>query len=284
VLDRLLSWYRDNARDFPWRAPDRTAWGVLVCEVMSQQTPAPRIVEPWRRWMARWPTPASLAQEPAGEAIRMWDRLGYPRRAIRLHAAARSVVERHGGDVPGTVDALRALPGVGDYTAAATAAFAHGTRVVVLDVNIRRVLARTAGEADPGPGAPTRAERARAQTLLPAAAGVAVAWNAATMELGALVCTARRPDCASCPLRPSCPGPRATAAATRAQRRGHAWSGTDRHVRGLVMAELRAAPGELPPPRLEQVWHDRVQLLRCLDGLVADGLVTPTPNGFRLPA
>ncbi|MGF1648526.1 MAG: A/G-specific adenine glycosylase [Kineosporiaceae bacterium] len=281
MIAEVLTWYERSARDFPWRAPDRTPWGVLVCEVMSQQTPAARIVEPWRRWTARWPEPAALAAEAPGEAVRMWGRLGYPRRALRLHAAAVAVTERHCGQVPAAVPELRALPGVGDYTAAATAAFGHGVRVAVLDVNVRRVLARTAGDADPGPSAPTRHERERAQALLPADPATATRWNAAVMELGALVCTARRPSCGTCPLSRRCPGPRpATGRTTRAQ----PWHGSDRHVRGLVMALARDAEGAVPTATIDTVWPDRVQLARCVDGLVTDGLLEPVGGGLRLPA
>lgn len=280
MLTEVLAWYDRAARDFPWRAPDRTPWGVLVCEVMSQQTPAPRIVEPWRGWLARWPEPAGLAADAPGEAVRMWGRLGYPRRALRLHAAAVAVTERYAGQVPATVAELRALPGVGDYTAAATAAFGHGVRAAVLDVNVRRVLARTAGRDDPGPGAPVRGERERAEALLPSDPMTAVRWNAAVMELGALVCTARRPSCGVCPLRGRCPGPRPPAGrSTRAQ----PWHGSDRHVRGLVMAVVRDAVGSVGREAVDVVWPDRVQLTRCVDGLVADGLLEPVPGGLRLP-
>lgn len=280
MIDEVLTWYGRNARDFPWRSPDRTPWGVFVCEVMSQQTPAQRIVDPWQRWMTRWPSPAALAADAPGEAVRLWDRLGYPRRAVRLHAAAIAMVERHAGEVPRRVEDLRALPGVGDYTAAATAAFAHGVRVPVLDVNIRRVLARTDGDPDPGPGAPTRAERDRASAVLPDEPARSAAWNAAVMELGALVCTARKPACPSCPLQATCPGPQpSTGRSTRAQ----PWHGSDRHVRGLVMALVRDADGPVPASAVEAVWPDRVQLSRCVDGLVADHLLEPHCGHFRLP-
>src|SRR3954471_21891162 len=135
-------WYADNARDLPWRRPDVSPWAVLVSEVMLQQTPAARVIPAWQEWMQRWPTPADLAAQPAGEAVRAWGRLGYPRRALRLHAAAAAIVERFGGEVPESRAELLTLPGVGDYTAAAVASFAFGRREVVLDTNVRRVLAR----------------------------------------------------------------------------------------------------------------------------------------------
>ena len=141
-VEAVTDWYLAHQRDLPWRAPDRTPWGVLVSEVMLQQTPVARVVPAWQEWMARWPDPCALARAEPGEAVRQWDRLGYPRRALRLHAAAVAIVEKHGGAVPDDEAALRALPGVGQYTAAALRAFAFGHRAVVLDTNVRRVLAR----------------------------------------------------------------------------------------------------------------------------------------------
>ena len=140
--DPVLAWFARHARDLPWRAPGTTPWSVLVSEIMLQQTPVARVVPAHQKWLARWPTPAALASEPAGEAIRQWGRLGYPRRALRLHETATIVTERHGGSVPADIDALRALPGIGSYTAAAVASFAFGQRHAVLDTNVRRVLAR----------------------------------------------------------------------------------------------------------------------------------------------
>ena len=150
----VLAWYARNARDLPWRAPGATPWAVLVSEIMLQQTPVARVLPEYLRWIARWPSPAALAAEPAGEAIRQWGRLGYPRRALRLHETATILTTRHGGMVPADLDALLALPGIGSYTAAAVASFAFGQRHAVLDTNVRRVLARLiAGQ----PGARRRA-------------------------------------------------------------------------------------------------------------------------------
>ena len=200
----ILAWYDAHARDLPWRQPGTSPWAVLVSEVMLQQTPVARVEPVYREWVARWPTPAALAAEPAGEAVRAWGRLGYPRRALRLHAAATEIAARHGGELPTTYDGLRALPGVGDYTAAAVASFAHGGRHAVLDTNVRRVLARlVGGEAEAAP-AVTAAERRRAEALLPDGPGTAARWAVAVMELGALVCTARSPGCAGCPVADRC--------------------------------------------------------------------------------
>src|SRR5690349_9987397 len=125
VAATAVAWYDVHARDLPWRTADATPWGVLVSEVMLQQTPVSRVLPAWQSWLARWPTPALLAAEPSGEAIRAWGRLGYPRRALRLHECARVLVASHDGMVPSELDALLALPGVGTYTARAVAAFAY---------------------------------------------------------------------------------------------------------------------------------------------------------------
>ena len=203
-MQTVLAWYDAHARDLPWRRPGTTPWEVLVSEVMSQQTPVARVVPAWQEWMRRWPGPAELAQAPTAAVLRVWGRLGYPRRALRLIECARSVVEQHGGILPDDLDALLALPGVGEYTAGAVLAFAHGRRALVLDTNVRRVLARAvAGQALPAPSL-NRAERERALGLLPDDDSTAAHWSVAVMELGALVCTAREPNCGVCPWEVSC--------------------------------------------------------------------------------
>ncbi|WP_309225492.1 A/G-specific adenine glycosylase [Quadrisphaera sp. INWT6] len=289
---RVLGWYAASARDLPWRRPGRpddVAWPVLVSEVMLQQTPVARVEPVWRAWLERWPTPAALAAEPAGEAVRAWGRLGYPRRALRLHAAATAVVERHGGRVPSDPVALRALPGVGEYTAAAVGAFAFGARVAVVDTNVRRVLARAVqGLAQPAP-ALTAAETALARAVLPEAPAddplLPPRWSVAVMELGALVCTARAPRCGACPVLDLCAWQRAGAPPDEGPaRRGQAWHGTDRQVRGRLLALLREAPGALDAAALAAAWDDDAQRSRCLASLVEDGLVVPADGGWSLPA
>lgn len=278
----VIGWFAHAARDLPWRR-DVSPWAVMVSELMLQQTPVARVLPVYEAWVERWPTPADLAAEPSGEAVRAWGRLGYPRRALRLHAAATAIVERHGGVVPSSPDELLALPGVGEYTAAAIMSFAHGGRAVVMDTNIRRVFARVvSGVEFPATGV-TAAERALATSLMPDAD--APVWAAATMELGALVCTAKSPQCQACPVASLC---RWRAAGFPAHdgpaRRGQAWDGTDRQCRGRLMAVLRDADGAVPKARLDAVWPDAMQRERCLDGLVVDGLVEPLDDAtYSLP-
>jgi A/G-specific adenine glycosylase len=253
---------------------------------MSHQTPVARVEPVWRAWLSRWPTPADLAAESPGEAVRGWGRLGYPRRALRLHAAARAIVERHAGEVPATEEGLRALPGIGAYTAAAVACFAFRQPTVVVDTNVRRVLVRTLlGDAHAAPTM-TRAERDVALAALPTAPEEAVTWNVAAMELGALVCTARSPRCDTCPVADLCAWNRAGRPAYAGPaRRGQAWQGTDRQARGALLGVLRTAPGPVDSTDLERAWPAEQQRIRCLDSLVADGLVEPLAGDrYRLPA
>ncbi len=281
----VLRWYDKHARDLPWRAPGATPWGILVSEFMLQQTPVARVLPVWTAWLAAWPTPATLAAESAGEAVRAWGRLGYPRRALRLHGAAQAIVERHDGQVPASYDALRALPGVGDYTAAAVSSFAYRQRHVVLDTNVRRVLARSvSGVAFPSL-AVTRAERDLATGLLPEEPAVAANWAVAVMELGALVCTAGNPRCDACPIAAHC----AWLAAGRPAHDGPArpaqtYDGTDRQCRGRLLAVLRATDASVDRAALDAAWPEADQRERALASLVADGLVVPVGEGrFALP-
>ncbi|HMG29722.1 MAG TPA: A/G-specific adenine glycosylase [Jiangellaceae bacterium] len=284
--DAVIAWFDDHARDLPWRSPGRRPWGVLVSEVMLQQTPVARVEPVWRAWMDRWPRPADLAAAEPGEAIRAWGRLGYPGRALRLRAAARAIVERHGGRVPASYQELRALPGVGDYTAAATAVFAFGHRHAVLDTNVRRVLARAVtGLARPSQTT-TAGERQLAEALVPDDAATAAIWAVAVMELGALVCTARSPRCDACPIATGCAWRLAGAPASLGPApRGQPWAGTDRQARGRLMDVLRGDDRVVDKSRLNDAWpHDPVQRERALHALVADGLVEPLAGGrYRLP-
>lgn len=254
--------------------------------MMLQQTPVARVLPVWERWMQLWPTPTDLAAAAPGDAVREWGRLGYPRRALRLHGAATAIREDHDGQVPADEATLRTLPGIGDYTAAAVAAFAFGHRATVVDTNVRRVHARAVtGVALPSPSL-TRAEVDLATSLLPEDDEDAATWNVAVMELGALVCTARSPRCEECPLARVCRWRLAGSPPYDGPpRRGQAWEGTDRQCRGRIVQALREADGPVPGELLHTLWPDRQQSDRCLDSLVADGLVEPLAQGyFALPS
>ena len=320
----VISWFTANSRELPWRAEECPPWGVFVSEIMLQQTPVVRVLPVWKEWMRRWPEPAALAAESSGEAVRAWGRLGYPRRALRLHAAAGAMTADFGGSVPATRAALLTLPGVGEYTAAAVAAFAFGRRETVVDTNIRRVHARAvSGRALPAP-ALNAAEMRLAHSLLPEDTAASVAWNASVMELGALVCTARSPKCAQCPISAQCAWVAAGMPPPDYVPKGQAWAGTDRQVRGAIMAVLRQASGPVrrgdllapalpgradlgpadlgpalpgaadlvaqadgdikPLALLHALNAPAEQLERALAGLLADRLAEETVHGVQLPA
>jgi A/G-specific adenine glycosylase len=281
----ILGWYAEHARDLPWRRPEASPWSVLVSELMLQQTPVARVLPVHAAWLERWPTPADLAAEPPGEAIRAWGRLGYPRRALRLHAAAVAIVARYDGTVPDGYTELLTLPGVGDYTAAAVASFAFGQRHVVLDTNVRRVLARTLRGVEFPDASVTRAERDLAASVLPPDDATAATWSVAVMELGALVCGAANPRCAECPVAHRCAWRDAGHPAYDGPpRRVQAWAGTDRQCRGRLLAVLQDSPRPVPVSRLEAVWPDAAQRDRCLATLVADRLAEPVGAGaYGLP-
>ena len=279
----LGDWYAAHARDLPWRRPGTTPWGVLVSEFMLQQTPVVRVLPVYAAWVTRWPTPTALAAEPSGEAVRAWGRLGYPRRALRLHGCAVACTQQHGGEVPSDLDALRALPGVGAYTAAAVAAFAYGARVPVVDTNVRRVVARWSL----GLPLAERIPDAEVDALLPVQPPVAARLSAALMELGAVVCTSRSPRCALCPIAVDCrwlaEGAPTAAELGIATRKAQGYEGTDRQARGRLLAALRDADGPVGAPVLAGLLPDVLQYDRALAGLLADGLVVGSAGGYTLP-
>lgn len=284
--ERVADWYAAGHRDLPWRRDGFGAWGILVSEFMLQQTPVARVIPRLAAWLERWPTPAALAAVPAGEAVRAWDRLGYPRRALALHGAAVAITAEHGGEVPSEIPALLALPGVGPYTARAVAAFAHGIRVPVVDVNTRRVLARAVlGQGDAGP-ARTRDDHELMESVLPDDAERARLANAGAMELGQTVCLARAPRCDDCPVTDLCAWRRAGYPAYDGPTapRQKRYEGSDRQVRGRILRELRGSDLPVPPEAIEALWPDSAQRERALAGLLRDGLVTGDPRaGYRLP-
>jgi A/G-specific adenine glycosylase len=283
--DAVLGWYAANARDLPWRALGVSPWAVLVSEIMLQQTPVSRVLPAYQAWLARWPTPAAQAADPAGEAVRQWGRLGYPRRALRLHETATIVTQKYGGELPSTRDELLELPGIGAYTAAAVAVFAFGRKHAVLDTNVRRVLARVESGAEFPTAQPSVAEYRLAESLLPLDDAMAARWSVAVMELGALTCTAAAPRCDECPVAQRCAWLAAGSPAAAVRPVGQTYEGTDRQCRGRLLAVLRGSREPVTQASLDAVWPEPVQRARALDGLVADGLVDPLPDGrFALPA
>ena len=273
VIEAICAWFDANGRDLPWRRPGTSAWGVLVSEVMSQQTPMSRVIGPWHEWMNRWPTPDDLAEEDSGEAVAAWGRLGYPRRALRLHSCAVAIATEHDGVVPNSYDELVALPGIGDYTASAVVSFAFGGRATVLDTNVRRLIARAESGIANCPTSVTRAERVVADALVPDEDVRAAKWAVASMELGALVCTARSPQCEVCPIRDSCRWVIDGKPDNAPVRRGQPWKGTDRQCRGVIMDVVRNSPRGVKVQMALSAWPEPDQASRCLESLLDDGLV-----------
>ena len=246
---------------------------------MLQQTPVARVLSIWPDWVQRWPTASATAAASAADVLRAWGKLGYPRRAKRLHECAAVIAREHGDVVPDDVETLLTLPGVGSYTARAVACFAYRQPVPVVDTNVRRVVARAVhGLADAGAPSAAR-DHADVSALLPCDE-TAPEFSVALMELGATVCTARAPRCGLCPLDrcawrhagyPPAQGP---------ARRVKTYAGTDRQVRGRLLDVLRANDSPVTRAQLDVAWlTDFGQRDRALDSLLADGLVTRTVDG-----
>ena len=275
----VLSWYKKNKRDLPWRKTD--AWGVLVSEIMLQQTPVARVLPIYIEWMKRWPTPAALAAATPAQIITAWGRLGYPRRALRLHECAKVISAKYNGRIPDTQSELRELPGIGDYTSAAIIAFAFEGRSLVLDINIRRVFARVIDGVEVPPSAPTKSERNEREKLIPAKNPHV--WAAATMELGALICTAKKPKCGQCPLADQCIWRSLDYPVSDQPKRTQSWHGTDRQCRGVIVQALRENPA-LKKKEILQLWDVPSQVEKALLTLLEDGLVVEQKGQrFSLP-
>nr|WP_082753697.1 A/G-specific adenine glycosylase [Mycobacterium sp. NAZ190054] len=276
--EALIGWYGHAQRDLPWRRPGVSAWQILVSEFMLQQTPVARVEPIWLAWVQRWPTPSATAAAGAAEVLRAWGKLGYPRRAKRLHECATVIATAHGDVVPEDVDTLLSLPGIGTYTARAVACFAYGQRVPVVDTNVRRVVARAVhGLADAGP--PSSRDLADVEAMLPADHS-APRFSVALMEFGATVCTARAPRCGVCPLRRCAWRSRGFPAGTGPAKRVQKYAGTDRQVRGRLLDVLRGSTSPVTREQLDVAWTtDTAQRDRALDSLLVDGLVEQTADG-----
>ncbi|WP_449277697.1 A/G-specific adenine glycosylase [Leucobacter sp. GX24907] len=289
LSEALGSWYRSEARDLPWRAADASPWAILVSEFMLQQTQVDRVLPRWEAWLKRWPQPSALASEDPGEAVRMWDRLGYPRRALWLHRAAVELAEQHADRVPSDVETLLALTGIGPYTARAVAAFAYGERHPVVDTNTRRVIARLVhGRA--AAGMPAASDLDDMEKLLPEAPAEAAVFNAAAMELGAIVCTARSPRCSDCPIAAWCEwrGAGYPDNAPVKRPKQAKFAGSDRQVRGRIMALLRETSESVPVEEALAAAanggvRDPEQPRRAYDSLLSDGLIIEFEQHVRLP-
>ena len=275
----VLAWYKKNKRDLPWRNTD--AWGVLVSEIMLQQTPVARVLPIYIEWMKRWPTPAALAAATPAQIITAWGRLGYPRRALRLHECAKVISTQYKRRIPDTQSELRELPGIGDYTSAAIIAFAFEGRSLVLDINIRRVFARVIDGVEVPTAAPTKSERQEREELIPSKNPHV--WAAATMELGALICTAKNPKCGQCPLADQCTWRSLDYPLSNQPKRTQSWHGTDRQCRGVIVQALRENPS-LAKKEIMQLWDVPSQVEKALLTLLEDGLlVEQKGQRFSLP-
>ncbi len=274
--EELVGWYGHARRDLPWRKTGVTAWQILVSEFMLQQTPVARVEPIWLAWIDRWPTPSATAAAGSAEVLRAWGKLGYPRRAKRLHECAVVIADEYGDEVPTDVDTLLTLPGIGAYTARAVACFAYSACVPVVDTNVRRVVTRVLrGQAD----APARARDLDDVAALLPGDDTAPTFSAALMELGAVVCTARAPRCGSCPLS-RCRWRSAGFPAATITRKVQRYAGTDRQVRGKLLDVLRASSSPVTRAQLDVAWlTDTAQRDRALDSLLVDGLVEQTTDG-----
>jgi A/G-specific adenine glycosylase len=278
--EALDTWAAALPRDLPWRAT-RDPWAVLVSETMLQQTQVARVVPRYEAFLARFPDVGSCAAAPAGAVVDAWAGLGYNRRAVQLHAAARAVTDDHGGSFPTDLAALLALPGIGPYTARAVLAFAFEHDVAVLDTNVARVLARQAGGR-----LTAKAAQAMADALVPEGRGWW--WNQSMLDLGALVCTKRSPRCDGCPVRATCswrgagPDPAVGSAGVSAPQ--SRFAGSDRQGRGRLVAALRRGPVTREALAQAMGWpDDRARAERVAATVVADGLAVREGDVLRLP-
>ena len=272
----ILDWFEQNKRDLPWRKT--SPWGVMISEFMLQQTPVKRVLPVWLEWIDRWPTPADLAASKKSDAISAWGRLGYPRRAVRLHESAGVIARDFNNQVPQAIEDLRTLPGVGEYTAAAIASFAYQESALVMDINIRRFFARAIDGIETPTIAPSQIERRLRAELIPSDGAL---WAAATMELGALICTARTPLCDQCPVKKSCAWRAAGYPKSQIVKKSQAWAGTDRQCRGLIVQHLRENKSATKSALLK-LWDDADQSEKAIKSLIADHLIEATGNRFKL--
>jgi A/G-specific adenine glycosylase len=273
---------RSDLRDLPWRH-SRDPWEVFVAECMLQQTQVARVIPKWHAFLERFPDTAACSEASVGEVIKLWEGLGYNRRAVQLHRCAVDVTELHRGSFPNDLPALLRLPGVGPYTARAILAFAFERDVAVLDTNVARIVARCVT----GRTLSLNEAQATADSLVPAGEGWL--WNQGMLDLGAVVCTKRSPNCMVCPVRACCawretgdpasdPAVGSAAVAVRQSR----FDGSDRQIRGRVVDALRRGPLTFATVELMSQDLDPERVGKILRSLIKDGLAVDTPHGYVL--
>ncbi len=275
-MKEILDWFDRNKRDLPWR--NSNPWGVMVSEFMLQQTPVNRVLPIWQEWLERWPTPENLAQTSKSELLLAWGNLGYPRRALRLHESSRIIAQEFNNEVPQSLEDLRKLPGVGEYTANAILAFAFHQEVLVLDINIRRLFARLFDGRERPTSHMTKAERERGRALIP---GGAPQWASATMDLGAMICTARNPRCGKCPVKNSCRWLELGSPKEQSLTKKVKWQGSDRQCRGRILQYLRENT-QSSLSTLQSLWSEQSQFEKCLSNLIEEGFIELESDLFRL--
>ncbi len=284
-LKAVNEWFDKNQRQLPWRDSDCSSWGILVSEVMLQQTPVSRVEPVWASWMTKWPTSTSLANALQADAVKEWGDLGFPRRAMYLHKTAISLEKNFGGSVPQDFESLIQLPGIGDYTARAIRAFAFGIPESVVDTNIRRVIARAEFGAAQAGAPRLNADRKAVNAVLRGFDDRSQVLGAkALMELGALVCRARIPACDECPIRNKCSWRIKGYPEFEGSKRQspNPYVGSDRQVRGLLVRTLQNQVGPMPERMLLNLWRDQTQASRALESLLKDGLASRSPGGVHL--
>ncbi len=275
--EALRSWYAPRRDAYPWRG-SHDPYAVWVSEVMLQQTQASRVVPAFGSFLRRFPTVRALAAAARRDVVRAWGGLGYNRRAVRLSEAARVIVRDHGGRIPRDPAALRELPGVGPYTAAAVASLGFGDPVAVVDTNVRRVVARVHLGID-GHDAPAREVATLADAWLDR--DDPVTWNQAVMDLGREVCRPK-PRCDVCPLARVCRFRLAGSIAGRGPKRQGPFEGSTRQVRGAVVRALRSHPSLTRTRLSAETGFTRERIDDAIGTLVTDGLVEEGAGGVRL--
>jgi A/G-specific adenine glycosylase len=272
----VINWYKKNKRDLPWRKT--TPWGVLLSEYMLQQTPVSRALPIWNEWIKRWPTPRHLSKAKRSDVIKAWGSLGYPTRALRLHQAATNIATDYKNKVPDTLENLRKLPGIGEYTAAAIYSFAFNKRALVLDINIRRLFIRAIDGKEHPPLHITNSEREAREKLIPKDAAL---FAAATMELGALICTSKNPKCDQCPIKNKCEWRKQNYPRSPIKKKTQTWHGTNRQCRGTILKHLRTNQFATHS-ELSKLWKKKSQFEESLTALINEGFIEKEKRKYKL--